>query len=208
MTKPLLEDSNSGSTSLPVQKILVAEPIYSAMRPEVYANRLEFWAYMSKHSGARLISLILGPRRSIRSARQIAVQMAMEKAASHLFFMDDDILVQPDILQQLLRVDKPIVGGLMHRDDGDPIVFQEASIGEVAWRDHPKSGAFECLAVGAGCMLIRREVLETLSPRRRFLFNYDESERSMDVLFCRMARDAGFSVWCWPDDPCTQVRHY
>ena len=57
-------------------------------------------------------------------------------------------------------------------------------------------------------MLIRVDVLKVLAAQHRWLFNYDETGRSMDVTFCRMARAAGFGVYCWPDIPCTQVKHY
>lgn len=210
-----------------MNKILIAEPIYHAMRPEVYFNRIEFWKDVFGDMEQGLFSaksLVLGPRRAIRSARDEAIKTAIQQNATHLFFLDDDILVTPQILGVLLQADKHIIGGLMHRDDGVPIMFRDPPIdpippgysadgefGELLWLDHPTEGIFTCSAVGAGCMLIRVDTLIALRaelPEPKYLFNYDSTSRSMDVNFCRTAKKSGFGVWCWPDVPCTQVKHY
>lgn len=206
-----------------MNKILVAEPIYHAMPPKVYFNRILFWK--DEHD-FKLRPYVMGPRQNIRKARALAIETAIAIEATHLLFVDDDILLPDGIVSQLLAVDRPIVGGLIHRDSGEPLVWREPrmtddmgainayaghDLGELVWTDHPKKGAFECAAVAAGCMLIQVHVLKHLLLRkgdRRWLFNYDETERSMDVRFCRMARQNEFGVWCWPDDPCIQIQHY
>lgn len=228
-----------------MNKILIAEPVYQAIPPSVYSNRLAFWRkswaeqyteepneldmdsmvlgstwHTTKNYG--LASMVIGPRNGIRLARDRAIREALRLKSTHLLFLDDDIVVPPDILAKLLEVDKPIVGGLIHRDNGDPLVFRVFSPGEdigaiqsyvgygieeVVWRNHPTSGAFECAAVAAGCMLIKAEVLEGMSDAR-WMFNYDETPSSMDVRFSREARKHGFTVWCWPDKPCVQIKHY
>lgn len=217
-----------------MNKVLIAEPIYSGLHPEVYFNRIAFWKETFEHQGAVFDTsaysakcMVMGPRRAIRSARDEAIKAAIKNQATHLLFLDDDILVPPNILRKLLEADKDIIGGLMHRDDGMPIVFADVVsfyagnndelagpsennvIGEMPWEDHPRSGVFQCAAVGAGCMLIKTEVLIKMrNPGPYYLFNYDSSSRSMDVLFCRAARAQGFGVYCWPDVPCKQIKHY
>jgi GT2 family glycosyltransferase len=139
--------------------------------------------------------------------------MAREKKASHILFLDDDILVPHDILQSLLYVNKDIVGGLMHKDDGMPIVFRKRMIGtpEDYWTDHPDNVPFECGGLGAGCMLIKTSVFDALDgifPGTHWYFNYDEGGRSMDLRFCEMATIAGCEIWCVPYPPCQQLSHY
>lgn len=200
-----------------MDKILIAEPIYSGMRPDVYLNRIAFWRNVWANDVAQGFydarPIVMGPRRAIRDARDVAIRTALEHQATHLFFMDDDILVPSHILDVLHRADLPIVGGLMHKDDGTPIVFKEERDGEVSWLDHPKNGIFDCAAVGSGCMLIQTEVLQAIQsdnvhPEYDWIFNYDSTRRTMDVIFCRRARQLGFTVGCWPDIPCVQVQHY
>lgn len=204
-------------------KVIVAEPIIAGLDPRIYFNRLEFWKHCwspSTASRAQFVArpIVIGPKRNIRAARDEAVQAALSTNATHLFFIDDDILVPPNILEELLKADKDIIGGLMHNDKGDPIVFQDffesdgkggLLITETFYENHPKSGVFQCTAIGTGCMLIKVNVLKTLHNSRpdiRFLFNYDHTARSMDVNFCRLARSEGFTVWCWPDIPCEQMK--
>lgn len=199
-----------------MDKILIAEPIYSAMRPDVYFNRIAFWKTVWANDipqgfyDARAV--VMGPRQSIRNARDTAIRMALQNRATHLFFMDDDILVPDQILNVLQQAKRPIIGGLIHKDDGTPIVFKEEGNGEVPWIDHPRKGIFECAAVGSGCMLIQTEVLQAIQSDNLnaddWIFNYDHTRRTMDVIFCRRARQLGFPVACWPDIPCVQVQHY
>lgn len=209
-------------------KVLVCEPIYLGLHPSVYMSRIRFWSKLQSHrilGDYKVNPLVIGPRENIRTARTKAIREAIKSAATHVLFMDDDIQVPANILKELLILDKDIVGGLMHKDDGTPIVFrdpdapegkgvQATSIlgdGETAWVDHP-SDAFECAAVGAGCMLVKTnvfvEVITRFSLFTGMCFNYDETPRTMDVRFCRMARSIGKEVWCLPDPPCIQIRHY
>jgi len=184
--------------------------MYEGQCPAVALSRAEFWLSCGWAECARQFSaraVILGPRRNIRSARDEAIDTTLERDATHLLFMDDDILVPRTVLPALLAQRKPIIGGLVHKDNGDPLVWVDAGDGEIPYYSHPRQGAFECAAVAAGVMLIEVGVLKKLRPLRRWLFNYDETGRTMDVRFCRMARGAGFSVWCWPDVLCQQVQH-
>lgn len=193
-----------------MDRILVAEPVYAGMDPRVYANRMDFWktVWMQDNELYKAASVVLGPRRNIRSARDIAIQIARSKG-THLLFLDDDILTPFNLLRQLHELNLPIVGGLIHKDDRSPVVFQDVDGGEVPWVDHPKKGVFECAAIGAGAMLIKVEVLNKVLESNRWAFTYDDTtERSMDIRFCRIARSLGFTVHCWPDTPCVQLKFY
>lgn len=210
-------------------KVLVCEPIYLGVHPSVYSSRIQFWSKLQSHrilGDYKVNSLVVGPRENIRTARAKAIKEAIKSAATHVLFMDDDVRIPANILEELLILDKDIVGGLMHKDDGTPIVFRDPEApegkgvqggsiygdGEIAWGDHPKNVAFECAAVGAGCMLVKTnvfvEVITRFSLFTGMCFNYDETPRTMDVRFCRMARSIGKEVWCLPHPICIQIPHY
>lgn len=206
-----------------IPRILIAEPIYQALVPLVYANRIQFWKNVWGNDVIQAFydanSLIMGPRRNIRSGRAEAIRIAREKKASHILFLDDDVETPDHILQLLLDVDQDIVGGLMYKDDGNPIVFRKELIGGLAshWFDHPKPYPFECGGVGAGCMLIRTSVFDRwdqafpvrkVPGAHRWYFNYDDTGMSMDIRFCRTAMAVGASVWCVPFPECQQLSHY
>jgi GT2 family glycosyltransferase len=122
--------------------------------------------------------------------------------ASHLLFLDDDVLPPEDAIPRLMAHDLPIVSGLYFKR-GAPYV-------PVAWRfargkrvndgarggtepllDY-RPGLQEVAAVGAGLLLIRREVLENI-PEPWFATHYPVC--SEDAYFCELARAAGFKVY-------------
>lgn len=47
----------------------------------------------------------------IISARNMAVDYAMQQHAEHLLFVDSDVIIRPDGVRRLLRIEKPLVGG-------------------------------------------------------------------------------------------------
>lgn len=50
---------------------------------------------------------------SICVARNMAREFALATGASHLFFIDADVIVPPDALKRLLALDHPLAGGLV-----------------------------------------------------------------------------------------------
>jgi len=81
---------------------------------------------------------------------------------------------------------------------------------EEAFREHhPMNGLQQVDAVGTGCMLIARRVLEHPEMTYRpFGRSYDWSGlvvNGNDMQFCRRARGAGFTVWAHYDYTC---RHF
>lgn len=188
-------------------RILLAIPIYEAVKPLAYFHHIAFHRHVGVASAEgryKCTSKVIGPRKSIRLIRNDSVRVAIEVGATHLMFLDDDILPPANLIDLLLAVDKPIVGAVVRRSDGVPIVFRGGVDGEVPWIDHPKSGAFECWAIGTGAILIATEVFARL---RAPWFRFDETERTMDVNFCRSAQAAGIPIWCSADAASQQLVH-
>lgn len=75
------------------------------------------------------------------------------------------------------------------------------------WKPHsPCEGLAEVDAVGSGCMVIARRVMEDL--KAPFMREWDENglvTAGCDYSFCRRARNAGYRVWAHFDYPC---RHF
>jgi hypothetical protein len=63
----------------------------------------------------------------------------------------------------------------------------------------------ECDAVGSGCSVIARRVLEKLKDDMPFNIEWDQygfPARGTDFAFCKRAKDAGFKVYAHYDYPC------
>ena len=116
-------------------------------------------------------------------------------APTHLLFLDADIVPPADALMTLLKHRLPIVSGLYRKrvPPHEPMAFLD------------KSGVFKPISlkgpklkqadvVGAGCLLIAREVFETI-PAPWFTSEWRaEGHISEDFAFCEKAREAGFDI--------------
>jgi hypothetical protein len=111
--------------------------------------------------------------------------------ATHVFFLDDDVLVPPDGLLRLLAHDVPIVSGFYVERAAPhfPVAYRHGADLHVPLTRFC-SGLQRVDAVGAGCLLVKTEVFRALEPEW-FAFAPGYSE---DSYFCAQARRAGFEV--------------
>jgi hypothetical protein len=188
-------------------KLLLCIPSYSGVAPLPFFHFLDLHKEIARaelSGDYRCYTTVIGPRSPIRGARNEAAEAAITGGASHLLFIDDDMLVPANIVSVLLGLKKDIVSPLFYRSGPAPCVFRENGSEELeTWLDHPTDAPFECAAVGTGCMLIEVRVLRALDAPR---FYYERTHYSMDVNFCRDARAAGFEVWCDPRLRVKQLR--
>lgn len=131
---------------------------------------------------------------------------------THVLFIDSDVVPPPDALVLLLRLDADVAAGIcpIYADkrvvwnvqikNGDPWLGMEKKL--------PKK-PFETFSVGAGCILIRREVLVDIKWPW-FQTEYQEIFKNEghgiaigeDVYFVRKAIDHGYKVVVHPDVKC------
>lgn len=86
-----------------------------------------------------------------------------------------------------------------------PMYWNALDEHEDGWRPHrPLDGLQEVDAIGSGCMVIARRVLEKI-PKPLFFRQWNEdgiAVRGHDFLFSKKAKDNGFRVWAHYDYPC------
>lgn len=98
-------------------------------------------------------------------ARNAACMKALDMGAEYLFFLDSDVVPPRDAVVRLLKHRKPIVSGMYRRRS--PPVSVPVMIKNGIWvTDFPPNQLLEVDVCGAGCLLIRRDVLEKLPPQR------------------------------------------
>lgn len=150
--------------------------------------------------------------------REDAADPTRDAADDVLWFLDDDLLWQPDALTRLLAHRLPIVSGLyfLREEPHLPVAGRQVSApGELPRRTvnlrRIGPGLQEVDYTGAGCLLIRRDVLEALESQQPW-FDYTcgttrvgvpREERWQPTLsdawpedwyFCQKARDAGYHI--------------
>jgi hypothetical protein len=104
----------------------------------------------------------------VGQARNILVDQALNwtnsygHTVSHVFFIDDDVLVPPYALSVLLSRNRPIVSGLYYAKTPaeQPLVLPDAFGGTAT--DLPQNGIVECYAHGMGCTLIELRVFKEI----------------------------------------------
>jgi len=151
-------------------------------------------------SGSKVIDFLLRISCDVVSSRTWLVNEAIKRGATHILFVDSDMILPDDSLDKLLAHDKDIVGAEYNK------------------REFPLKGVYEPLEekktdalykakhVGTGLLLIKLDVFYDLKGP---WFNFGRDSQGAlalgeDVWFCNTARDAGFDVWI---DPTIKVLH-
>jgi hypothetical protein len=171
--------------------VLIAVPLAG---PMIYWRTVSALLSLEKPSRSEL--MVFQGALIDRARNYLAKQMLSHPMrATHLFFLDSDILPPPETLIKLLERNCPIVSGLYHRrlPPHEPMAFTQGRKGlEPIRLKGPTLREVEF--VGGGCLLIKREVFEKI-PHPWFENRWSkEGYWSEDFDFCRKAREAGFKI--------------
>ena len=154
----------------------------------------------------------------IENARNTIHNRFLEKSnAPYLLMLDSDVLPPPDTIERLLAHDLPAVGGWYRKKekyrikelDGTerivqrPVVYDYDGFNEkiqkfeYRTRIKPGEGLEKIDGLGAGCWLIKREVLEKVG-KSPFSFKFGGE----DLDFCRKMKAAGYDIYVDWDVAC------
>jgi predicted SAM-dependent methyltransferase len=141
--------------------------------------------------------------KNIDEARNWFAEQAIKNNAKYLFFWDEDVLVPPHALRELMYVadnwkDIAVIGGIycLKVERPEPLVFKTTGGGPY-W-DWKVGEVFPCAATGMGCTLIRAEVFKdierpwfrTVDDLSPYLDNIPSGEQwTEDLYFCRKVAD-------------------
>ena len=188
--------------------VLVAQCLY---RDTPGPAHLSF-ARMAAHAAAAGVAVELEAAQDARIdvARNVLAAEALRRGAGHILYVDDDVVLPPDALVRLLARDVPVVSGVYYRRrppfepfagyfDADTfdlaptscVATVEPGLQRVGW-------------VGAGCLLIRCDVLWQMHQHfgdcAWFL-----SSPAEDVFFCHRLAEMGVPVYLDGDVQCGHV---
>lgn len=136
----------------------------------------------------------------VATARRELVKLALDTEATHVFWLDADILPEPDAALRLLEDDERVIGGL-YRKRGfpyEPVVcsFDEEADMFKSFSAFDPEGVTEVGGMGHGCLLVEtsvyREMAAYFEDDRWYVFDPDLGE---DLYFCKRLRALGVSVW-------------
>lgn len=161
-----------------------------------FAMSLAALAFTTKNP----IALLNAKGSLVVTNRNTLVDQAAQLDCEWLLFLDSDLVFPRDTIARLIAHGKDIVGATYCKRVPPYEVLGRTLTGE---RLEAASGLVEVAGLPTGCLLVRRSVFEALvRPYFRTPAHEDGEIPGMpahiegeDYYFCRVAREAGFSVW-------------
>ena len=148
--------------------------------------------------------------RPIAHNRNKIVKKFLEGTEDYLLMIDDDNPPLKNPLD-LIQLDKDVIAcptPQWNDCDKFPIYWVSMDKVEDGYIEHKeKKGLQEVDAVGTGCILISRRVLEKV--KKPFERKYDSNglqELGLDFSFCEKAKEQGFKIWSHYDYPCSHFK--
>lgn len=133
--------------------------------------------------------------------------LALDPRPTHIFWLDDDVLINKHVLLQLLKADVDIVSGVYFTKSefSEPLIYQEFLGGSVQYE--PGSGVIPAWGIPGGLTLVKTDVYLRMfeagnlgtdvqgNPRWYYTSGDDPEEElrtTEDLYFCDQARSVGF----------------
>lgn len=177
-------------------KVVIAVPTLDMVAAEFafsLAAMLGKRAYDRKLSRDVPVALIHQTGSIIMEARNALVAQAKAANASHILFLDSDMVFPPDTLDRLVAHHVDIVCATYVRRTGD-----HAMLGAVDINAKPKGWLNPMLHIPLGCTLIKLSVFDTLPTPWFAYLSTPEGTQSEDIYWSLAARRAGHTIWCDP----------
>lgn len=141
--------------------------------------------------------------------RRYIVKEFLKTDATHLLMIDHDVvpvknpLLLPDMDLDVVGFPTPIQINNKVQWNVYLKPFKDLEYGSIK----PVDGKMlqEVDAVGTGCIMIARHVLEKLENHFDVVMNGEDIKYGTDIGFCQRAKTAGFKIWVAWDYPC---HHY
>lgn len=193
------------------KKVLLGVPCGSGLMPSLMVQSL-----LQLHKPCPCAFLVVDRQRTDKVRNYFARECVNQKF-DYLLMIDDDNPIPPQTLELMIEDDKDIIiapiltrnPGINGEHDLCAYYSREVKIKKNSltmydfikkFRDEGPLHKID--AGGTGCMLIKRNVLETLLKKYEFPFEFgdtvvDGQRRTLseDVEFCEKANKEGFEIW-------------
>lgn len=156
----------------------------------------DFMTWRPSGCKSKFIQIFTQDSSMLVQSRQDLVKSALGAGATHVLFLDSDMVFPKDLLQRLLEDGKDIVG-VNCTTRGWPVAHIAYDFMQDLVDSRQRVGLEKVQQVGLAVMLIRAEVLRRLRPPL-FMMEWVPDTRSFcgeDIYFCQLAQEAGFDVW-------------
>lgn len=150
----------------------------------------------------------------IYTSRNDLARMAIQIEADYVFWLDSDMVFEPDTLVRMMdtlkKNDLDILTGLYFRrvPPYSPVLFDRLDIEDEVckwseFKDLPDS-LFEVGGCGFGCVLMKTDVFFDVQTKFGNMFA-PIANNGEDIAFCWRARQCGYKIICDPTVLCGHV---
>lgn len=184
-------------------RILIGVPSWNGVVPEAQHSFFQMLFRCGRDLPQYDVAIEVVTRREQFRARNHLVDIAIAGGFEWLLMLDDDHIVPPDLVAQLIAHDKDLCGALYYQRGGayHPVILKRIlhpdgsmSTSFVRHTDPilTTPGLYPVDIIGGGCMLFRVDIFRKLMPP------YFEFEKLLgtDVNICARFLDAGVQIWC------------
>lgn len=194
----------------PGQKVFIASPAYDQYGAGFAWSLAQTTAALARAGIPFELALYQG-NCHVDDSRNRLTRDFLNSDCSDMVFLDADVGWQPSDFRALIDYERDIVAGVYPKKSGDDAYPVKLLPGEI-WSD--RDGLIEVAGAPTGFLRISRAVMETLAARAQ-LYNakndgayatpliferqvHDMTRWGGDYVFCRKAREAGFSIYIDP----------
>jgi len=179
-------------------KVIIGLPCTEMMKSKT-AHALGVLCLHNKN----IIDFLMIQSCDLSSSRMWLVKESIKRGATHLLFIDSDMLFPPDTLEKLLAHDKDIVGVEYNKRQ-----FPLETVTAYFPDEEPQKELFKVGVAGTGVMLIKLSIFEDPKMDKNW-FSFGRNAEGQNVIgedgwFCNTAREAGYDIWV---DPKIRILH-
>lgn len=133
--------------------------------------------------------------------RNIIIQQALDTDCTHVFFLDDDVVIPNDALMKLLAHDKDIVSGLylMRNHPHQPIAFdfaeEDGKCRHLILDNYKGQDLIPIVGSGLGCLLVKTEVFRKMEKPWVRMGELESDMWCDDLGFYHRARKHGYQAY-------------
>lgn len=177
-------------------RVLIGRPVYRGTEPLTIKSiqrlkRKSIEAGVGIFEREEFSSLIPRLRNSI-------ADVAIKMEATHLLFVDSDMVFEDDALLRLLALDRDVVGGLAVSRAAPYVPCVKKKDKDGVWMIYQglEDGRFrsDCDGVGTGFLLIKMGVFKALEKPYFCMPPLGDEFMGEDMYFCDKAKKAGYDI--------------
>lgn len=145
-------------------------------------------------------------KQGVAEMRNKAVILAEELGFDYIFFIDDDVLFNADVLQKMYAHKKTIVNGIYWRKQmpSEPLLFKEW--GKGSWSDYPENQLVRCVGAGLGMTLIDLKIFKLLAYPYFETINAGNGHKTTeDIYFYKQCECYNIPIFCDTSVECGHI---